>query len=226
MSGYKSFAAGERLFAADVNDFLMEQAVMTFADDAARATALAGVLREGILTYNEDTAQLEVYDGTAFVPASAEPNLVAVKYAVKTDTQSNSLAARADVAITGMTINHAVADDSHDVLLFAQINGGQTALNRLGAGFKADGTFIAIGDSAANRTRTSSASGTDGGSMVNLTLVARFTPGVTTSVAYAPHVINVNNGTTTVFVNRTSADGDDNREARGASTFILMEVKV
>jgi hypothetical protein len=95
MSGYKSFAAGERLFAADVNDFLMEQAVMTFADATARAAALSGVLREGILTYNEDTAQLEVYDGSAFVvaaPPSKAFNARAIITATNTSWPVPSLA--------------------------------------------------------------------------------------------------------------------------------------
>ena len=47
MAGYLEFTTGQVLTAAQVNDFLMEQAVMTFADDAARTTALTDVLREG-----------------------------------------------------------------------------------------------------------------------------------------------------------------------------------
>jgi len=72
MAGYLEFTTGQVLTAAQVNDFLMEQAVMTFADDAARTTALAGVLREGLLTYNLNTGALERYDGTAWVPAAPE----------------------------------------------------------------------------------------------------------------------------------------------------------
>lgn len=72
MAGYREFQTGEVLTAANVNQFLMEQATMTFADAAARDAALAGVLREGLLTYNLDEGRLEVYDGTAWVePAPA-----------------------------------------------------------------------------------------------------------------------------------------------------------
>jgi hypothetical protein len=67
MAGYREFVTGEVLTAANVNGFLMNQAVMVFADDAARTTALSGVLAEGMLTYNLDTQALEVYDGTSFV---------------------------------------------------------------------------------------------------------------------------------------------------------------
>jgi hypothetical protein len=68
MAGYREFVTGEVLTAANVNGFLMNQAVMVFADDAARTTALSGVLVEGMLTYNLDTKALEVYDGTAWGP--------------------------------------------------------------------------------------------------------------------------------------------------------------
>jgi hypothetical protein len=68
VAGYREFQTGEVLTAANVNGFLMNQAVMVFADDAARTTALFGVLAEGMLTYNLDTKALEVYDGTAWGP--------------------------------------------------------------------------------------------------------------------------------------------------------------
>jgi hypothetical protein len=73
MAGYREFQTGEVLTAANVNGFLMNQSVMVFANAAARTSALAGVVTEGMLTYNLDTQQLEVYDGTAFV--SASPNV-------------------------------------------------------------------------------------------------------------------------------------------------------
>jgi len=67
MAGYREFQTGEVLTAANVNDFLMNQSVMVFADATARTAALSGALIEGMLTYNLDTQSLEVYDGTAFV---------------------------------------------------------------------------------------------------------------------------------------------------------------
>jgi hypothetical protein len=68
VAGYREFQTGEVLTAANVNGFLMNQAVMVFADDAARTTALSGVLTEGMLSYNLDTKALEVYDGTDWGP--------------------------------------------------------------------------------------------------------------------------------------------------------------
>jgi len=61
----KIFAAGEVLTAADVNTFLMNQAVMTFADSDARGSAI-GTATEGMLTYLEDTNAFEYWNGSAW----------------------------------------------------------------------------------------------------------------------------------------------------------------
>jgi hypothetical protein len=63
-SGFKDFAAGDILTAADVDGYLMRQTVMTFADASARDTALSGVLDEGMAAYEEDTDRIKVYDGS------------------------------------------------------------------------------------------------------------------------------------------------------------------
>lgn len=65
-SGFKDFAAGDVLTAADVDGYLMRQTVMTFADASARDTALSGVLDEGMFAYLEDTDSVTVYSGTAW----------------------------------------------------------------------------------------------------------------------------------------------------------------
>jgi hypothetical protein len=61
----KVFTAGEVLAAADVNSFLMDQTVMTFAGTAARGSAI-GTATEGMVTWLNDQNALQVYDGTAW----------------------------------------------------------------------------------------------------------------------------------------------------------------
>lgn len=63
MSGRKVFTAGSVLTAADVNDYLMDQAVMVFGGSAARGSAI-GTATEGMTTYLTDTNKVEVFDGT------------------------------------------------------------------------------------------------------------------------------------------------------------------
>ena len=60
--GYKVFAAGEVLTAANVNGYLMEQSVMVFAGTAARGSAL-GTPAAGMVTYLTDESKLYFYDG-------------------------------------------------------------------------------------------------------------------------------------------------------------------
>lgn len=80
----KTFVAGEVLAAADVNEFLADQAVMTFAGTAARGSAIASPV-EGMLTYMEDTNQFEAYGGTAIGWSSASNFIFGT--AVPTDGQ-------------------------------------------------------------------------------------------------------------------------------------------
>ena len=71
-AGYKLFATGDVLTAAQVNTYLMQQTVMVFASSAARSTAISGVLAEGMVSYLQDTNTLEVYDGSAWVGATGD----------------------------------------------------------------------------------------------------------------------------------------------------------
>jgi hypothetical protein len=61
----KVFTAGEVLAAADVNEFLMDQVVQSFAGTAARGSAIPTPVT-GMTTYLEDTKDLRVYDGSAY----------------------------------------------------------------------------------------------------------------------------------------------------------------
>jgi hypothetical protein len=65
MAGKKTFVAGEVLTAQDVNDYLMDQSVMTFASSAARSSAIP-TPTEGMTTYVSDRNQIETYNGTEY----------------------------------------------------------------------------------------------------------------------------------------------------------------
>jgi hypothetical protein len=61
----KVFTAGEVLAAADVNSFLMDQSVMSFAGTAARGSAISSPV-EGMYTHLEDTDDLQFWNGSAW----------------------------------------------------------------------------------------------------------------------------------------------------------------
>lgn len=65
--GRKDFAAGDVLSAADVDGYLMDQAVMKFASDAARSAAIGTAVSAGMVSYRTDGTALELYNGSAWV---------------------------------------------------------------------------------------------------------------------------------------------------------------
>jgi hypothetical protein len=77
-AGYKLFATGDVLTAAQVNTYLMQQTVMVFASSAARTTALSGVVAEGMVSYLLDTNATEVYDGSAWVGIANSGDITSV----------------------------------------------------------------------------------------------------------------------------------------------------
>jgi trimeric autotransporter adhesin len=77
-AGYKLFATGDVLTAAQVNTYLMQQTVMVFASSAARTSALSGVIAEGMLSYLTDTNALQYYDGAAWQDVSNPGDITGV----------------------------------------------------------------------------------------------------------------------------------------------------
>jgi hypothetical protein len=82
-AGAKLFVSGDVLTAAQVNTYLMDQAVMVFADAAARTAAFGGagepVLAEGMVTYLKDTDTIQVYNGSAFVAVGGGADILQVQ---------------------------------------------------------------------------------------------------------------------------------------------------
>ena len=65
MTGRKVWAADDVLTAADVNNFLMDQAVMVFASAAVRSGAILSP-ETGMVTYRVDGAVYEFWNGSAW----------------------------------------------------------------------------------------------------------------------------------------------------------------
>ena len=91
-AGFKDFVAGDVLTAAQVDTYLMQQTVMTFASDAARDSALSGSLSEGLHCYTTDNNRLYYYNGSAWIVLS-EP----VQSWSPTITQNSAVTGTVDV---------------------------------------------------------------------------------------------------------------------------------
>jgi hypothetical protein len=82
-AGAKLFVDGTILDAVGINTYLMDQAVMRFADASARTAAFGGtgepVLAEGMMSYLMDTNSVEVYNGSAWVAIGGGADILQVQ---------------------------------------------------------------------------------------------------------------------------------------------------
>jgi hypothetical protein len=236
MAGFREFAAGEPLTATNVDDFLMKQSVMKFADGAARDAALGtavasgNALREGMVAYLDDTDEVIKYDGTDWTSIGEASGLVAVKHALFTGTQTGATAT--NLSVTNLSIVHETADAANNLIISAFIGVAACNNGRANVGIGVhDGTnLIAIGDTAGSRNRVSA-----GGMQVLATsnlqtcspsITFVHTPGAG-SKTYTVRAINIASGTQTLFINRSEQDGDTNvNVTRGVSALVIQEVKV
>lgn len=156
--------------------------------------------------------------------------IVAVKYAEFTGTQSNSTAAGANFAITGLSIYHALSNVSNSVLLFGQIGvfGDSHDYGHRGAAFTADGTKIGVGDASGARTQVGAGGISSASNAIyvgnSLFLVDIFLPGTITPKTYKLEAINTVNATRTVYINRLRSDYSP-ADPRGQSSLTLLELK-
>lgn len=108
--GYKEFATGDVLTAADANGYLASQVVMVFASAAARTSAIASP-QEGMISYLKDTNSTEYYSGSAWaaISGSTSSGLTLIKSqtigtAVSSVTVTDAFSATYDnylITITG-----------------------------------------------------------------------------------------------------------------------------
>jgi hypothetical protein len=222
----KEFVAFTRLDASDVNSFLMDQSVMTFADSAARGSAIA-VPNEGMVSYLEDSNLISIYDGSNWKTSlGTTGGIVQVVQTVKTDTFTTT---SGFTPVTGLSATITPKSASNKILVLAQVTFGLSADNLDYGGFRLYGgaTDIYIGDTSGAKTRA-----VFGGFQVvntGLTVLSGSinylaSPNSTSAQTIGVEVARLSNGT--VFINRSAGDGDaDNAvRIRGASSITLMEV--
>jgi hypothetical protein len=230
----KTFVANEILTASDVNEFLMDQSVMVFAGSAARGSAIPSP-SEGMVTYREDDNAVEVFDGSVYKPVGG---LVEVKSALFTGTQSASVLAGSNVAVTNLSITHTMANSSNKLIISAYIGAAATSTNlgNVVMGVTADGTLIGGGASPGNRTVGLSGGASDSGNAASTGAAERivqtpaatfvYEPGDTASHTYAVVLGNVEISTATLYINRTVNDADLASNPRVSSGLVIQEVAV
>jgi len=190
------------------------------------------------LPYPEDTDL--VRDGASDIEAlavatasglSAAGGLVAVKTVLFTGTQSVSVNAGADEAITNLSITHAVANAANKLIVSLSVGavGDSSGAARIGIAVMDGATLIGVGAADGSRVRVGAIgrfSGTSNTQIFSHHITFVYEPGDTTSRTYTARVLNAEGSTRTVFVNRNELDADGNSTPRAASSLVIQEVRV
>ena len=227
ITGTKAFTSGEILTSNDVNQYLM-RGVKVFSSAAVRDAAYGGagepVLEEGETCYVTADDELQVYDGSNWVPFAPKANagkVLQVVSTTKTDTFSTSSTSFVDV--TGMNATITPSAASSKVLVIVQASWGLSANNAVLMRMTGGNSASYVGDVASNRSRAIGqvfvASGTQG---EIATLVYLDSPNTTSSTVYQlqAHCFS----TFTAFLNRTGTDTDNSGFYRWASSVTVMEI--
>lgn len=101
--GFKDFANGYPLNATEVDNYLMRQTVMVFADSTARTEALTGIETEGMFTYLTATDAFQYYSGSAWVDV-----VQGASYVTLTGTQTVTNKTLTSPVINTATVNSPV----------------------------------------------------------------------------------------------------------------------
>lgn len=119
----KNFLNGYPLPASDINTYLMDQSVMTFASATARTSAIA-TPTEGMLTWLEDSNKFSYYTGSAWVDLNAAAQVISDKTAnyATVATDAGTLIRSTNSAITVTIDNNLSVGQRID---FAQFGTGQ-----------------------------------------------------------------------------------------------------
>jgi hypothetical protein len=226
----KTFVASEILTAADVNTNLMDQAVMTFADAAARGSAIPSP-SEGMTTYLEDSNILSIYDGSDWKNSlGVTGGILQVVSVVKTDSFASSSIASGAVSgeISGYTATITPRSTSSKILVVAQVSSGHGTTDRSSAPvLYRDGSIVAgaIGGTAGSRSLATSGGGQASNStQITTPIIYLDSPGSTSALVYGVRLLNGSDASGVVTLNRSGSDADSSRQVRAISTIILMEV--
>jgi hypothetical protein len=218
----KVFTAGEVLAAADVNSFLMDQTVMSFAGTAARGSAIPTPV-EGMAAYLEDSNILSLYDGANWKTSlGAIGGVVQVVSTTKSDPFT--LASASFTAVTGLEVSITPKSASNKILVISHmVATGDAGSDNGAARLMRQSTPIAVGAAAGSRMLASYGLDAGGFGQSN-TVTTLDSPNTTSEVTYKIEIRRNSAATAVMHVNRNKNDSDSSTEQRYASSLTVMEI--
>ena len=221
----------------------IEDAIATIPEGGASVTVseTAPVSpTEGDLWLNSTEAKMYVYynDGSSAQWVAAvggtvpsQGKIVAVKDSLFAGTQTASVTAGSNVAVTDLSITHEVANASNKLIISAFLGAAGHSEQRGKVGIAVhNGTgLIAVGDTAGSRTSVTAGGFIEGGAssvvvtMPSVTFV--HTPGAG-SKTYTLRAVNIDSTTRTLYINRAENDTDEAGLSRAVSSLVIQEVAV
>ena len=220
---YKVFTNGSVLNASEINDNLMNQAVMVFSNSTARAAALTAPV-EGMLTWLQDVNRYENYNGSAWV-ALGSSKILQVVSANKTDTFSASVAGANTYSTDAFTLSITPTLASSTIIVSGHISfTSSSGTGVAAAALFRNGTIVLQGDAAGSRGRTymGRTAPVAGGSQNPVGFSLLDSPATTSAITYSIRIAS--DQAATVFLNRSQTNTDGAFEYRSASSMVAMEV--
>jgi len=215
----KVFTAGEVLAAADVNEFLMDQTIMTFAGTAARGSAI-GTAVEGMYAHLNDTDTLTYYDGSDWVNRIGAPaGILQVVSVTKVDTFTTSSTSFTDV--TGLTASITPTSTSSKILVLSKVAINTRSLAIGDIQLLRGATVIGGGTAAGSRVSGMSAFYAEAAGTTDLSTNFLDSPASVSSQTYQ---IQARTNTGVLGINTSADDADVALIARTSSTITLMEI--
>jgi hypothetical protein len=200
-SGYRTFTAGEVLTASNVQNYLMDQSVLSFADSTARATGIGTAnFEEGMLSYLQNTNQLEVYDGAAWSQIGQTPGLVKINTTsfsgVTSQSFNNVFSTTYDYYKVIFNGNTASNSDINLRMRVAGVDNSSAIYNR--QFLEANNTTIVGARSNSQTSIQIGGTGANVGDYDNLITLEIGRPFVATQTSFISNVLEVRSGTGTL----------------------------
>jgi hypothetical protein len=214
----RTFVAGERLFAADLNDNFDE-------------TQLAANITSGTLDVARipDLAASKITSGTLAAARLPTGTVLQVVQTVKTDTYSSAVGQGVMTDdVTGLTATITPLTATNKVLVTVDMTVGINSDDfGVSATLHRDSTPIGIADdpgSSANRATSGAIMGLGARIPSSLSFTFLDSPATTSAVAYSVRLRHDDNSTRTIFVNRNADANLGNRTSYTVSTISAIEV--